>query len=60
MKKALIIALILLVIGAILVGIGWALLQKYPIEKGIVTEDLAGDGKRYSTSEVGDWVAANI
>ena len=30
------------------------------IEKGIVTEDLAGDGKRYSTSEVGDWVAANI
>ena len=30
------------------------------IDKGIVTEDLAGDGKKYSTSEVGDWVAANI
>lgn len=30
------------------------------IDKGIVTEDLAGDGKKYSTSEVGDWVAAHI
>ncbi len=30
------------------------------IDKGIVTEDLAGDGKKYSTSEVGDWVAENI
>ena len=30
------------------------------IDKGIVTEDLAGDGKKYNTSEVGDWVAANI
>ena len=30
------------------------------IDKGIVTEDLAGEGKKYSTSEVGDWVAANI
>ncbi|MDD5950264.1 MAG: 3-isopropylmalate dehydrogenase [Bacteroidales bacterium] len=30
------------------------------IEKGIVTEDLAGNGKAYSTSEVGDWIAANI
>ncbi len=30
------------------------------IDKGIVTEDLAGDGKKYSTSEVGDWVAKNI
>jgi 3-isopropylmalate dehydrogenase len=30
------------------------------IDKGIVTEDLAGTGKAYSTSEVGDWVAANI
>lgn len=30
------------------------------IEEGIVTEDLAGDGKAYSTSEVGDWVAAHI
>lgn len=30
------------------------------IEKGIVTEDLAGNAKAYSTSEVGDWIAANI
>ncbi|MDO4212980.1 MAG: 3-isopropylmalate dehydrogenase [Bacteroidales bacterium] len=30
------------------------------IDAGIVTEDLAGDGKAYSTSEVGDWVALNI
>ncbi|MCR5003264.1 MAG: 3-isopropylmalate dehydrogenase [Bacteroidales bacterium] len=30
------------------------------IDEGIVTEDLAGSGKAYSTSEVGDWVAANI
>ena len=30
------------------------------IDAGIVTEDLAGDGKAYSTSEVGDWVASNI
>lgn len=30
------------------------------IDEGIVTEDLAGDGKAYSTSEVGDWVAAHI
>jgi len=30
------------------------------IEKGIVTVDLAGEGKAYSTSEVGDWIAANI
>ena len=30
------------------------------IEEGIVTEDLAGTGKAYSTTEVGDWVAANI
>ena len=30
------------------------------IDAGIVTEDLAGEGKAYSTSEVGDWVAANI
>jgi len=30
------------------------------IDNGIVTEDLAAGGKAYSTSEVGDWVAANI
>lgn len=31
------------------------------IDEGIVTEDLAADGeKKYSTSEVGDWVAAHI
>lgn len=30
------------------------------IDAGIVTEDLAGDGKAYSTSEVGDWVASNV
>lgn len=30
------------------------------IEAGVVTEDLANGAKSYSTSEVGDWVAANI
>ena len=30
------------------------------IEAGVVTEDLADGAKSYSTSEVGDWVAANI
>ena len=31
------------------------------IEQGIVTEDLAAEGeKRYSTSEVGDWIASYI
>lgn len=30
------------------------------IDEGIVTEDLAAGGKAYSTSEVGDWVSANI
>ena len=30
------------------------------IDAGIVTEDLADGGKAYSTSEVGDWVAAHI
>jgi 3-isopropylmalate dehydrogenase len=30
------------------------------IDEGIVTEDLAAGGKAYSTSEVGDWVAAYI
>jgi len=30
------------------------------IENKIVTEDLAGSGRVFSTSEVGDWVAENI
>lgn len=30
------------------------------IDEGIVTEDLANGGKSYSTSEVGDWIAAHI
>lgn len=30
------------------------------INKGIVTEDLSGEGKAYSTSEVGDWIASAI
>lgn len=30
------------------------------IDANYVTEDLANGGKAYSTSEVGDWVAANI
>ena len=30
------------------------------IDNNIVTEDLSGSGKAYSTSEVGDWVASNI
>ncbi|WP_242158408.1 3-isopropylmalate dehydrogenase [Aestuariivivens sediminis] len=30
------------------------------LAEGIVTEDLANDGKAYGTSEVGDWLAANI
>ena len=30
------------------------------IDNNIVTEDLSGTGKAYSTSEVGDWVASNI
>ena len=30
------------------------------LEKGIVTEDLSGDNKAYKTSEIGDWLAANI
>jgi 3-isopropylmalate dehydrogenase len=28
--------------------------------EGIVTEDIAEGGKAYKTSEVGDWLAANI
>jgi 3-isopropylmalate dehydrogenase len=30
------------------------------LEKGIVTIDIAGESKAYSTSEVGDWLAANV
>ena len=30
------------------------------IDEGVVTEDLANGGKSYSTSEVGDWIAAHI
>jgi len=30
------------------------------LEVGIVTVDIAGDGKAYTTSEVGDWLAAQI
>ncbi|GGD09464.1 3-isopropylmalate dehydrogenase [Hyunsoonleella pacifica] len=30
------------------------------LEKGMVTEDLADGGTSYGTSEVGDWLAANI
>ncbi|MCF8358359.1 MAG: 3-isopropylmalate dehydrogenase [Prolixibacteraceae bacterium] len=30
------------------------------LNEGIVTEDIAGDGKAYKTSEVGDWLAGYI
>jgi 3-isopropylmalate dehydrogenase len=30
------------------------------LAEGIVTEDIAEGGKAYKTSEVGDWLAANI
>ncbi|MBN2484921.1 MAG: 3-isopropylmalate dehydrogenase [Bacteroidales bacterium] len=30
------------------------------MEAGIVTVDIAGDGKAYKTSEVGDWLAQNV
>lgn len=30
------------------------------LAEGVVTEDLAGKNKAYKTSEVGDWIAANI
>lgn len=30
------------------------------LEEGYVTEDLSEDGKAYKTSQVGDWLAANI
>ncbi len=47
MKKALIIALICLVIGALLVGAGWVLLQKYPTEMNTVKDNV----QRYDTEE---------
>ena len=30
------------------------------IASGIVTKDIAGEGRAYSTSEVGDWIASHI
>ena len=30
------------------------------LAEGIVTEDLAEGGKSFKTSEVGDWLAANV
>ena len=30
------------------------------LTEGVVTEDLAGDNKAYKTSEVGNWLAANV
>ena len=30
------------------------------LDQGVVTEDLAGEGKAYGTKEVGDWLSANI
>lgn len=30
------------------------------LAEGVVTEDLASDGKAYGTSEVGDWLAAHV
>jgi 3-isopropylmalate dehydrogenase len=30
------------------------------LNEGVVTEDIAGDGKAYKTSEVGDWLAGYI
>jgi len=30
------------------------------LEAGIMTEDIAGDGKAYTTSEVGEWIARYI
>lgn len=38
MKTALIIALVLLVIGVIIVGVGWMLLQKFPVEKNTLKD----------------------
>ena len=38
MKTALIVALILLVVGALLAGAGWIILQKYPIQQNVVKD----------------------
>ena len=38
MKTALIVALILLVVGVLLAGAGWVLLQKYPIQQNVVKD----------------------
>ena len=38
MKTALTVALILLVVGALLAGTGWVLLQKYPIQQNVVKD----------------------
>lgn len=40
MKTVLIIALICLIVGALLVGLGWVLLQKYPIQKNVVKDSV--------------------
>ena len=40
MKIALIIALVCLIVGALLVGLGWVLLQKYPIQKNVVKDSV--------------------
>lgn len=40
MKTVLIIALVCLIVGALLVGLGWVLLQKYPVEKNIVKDSV--------------------
>ena len=40
MKTALIIALILLVVGVLLAGAGWVLLQKYPIQQNVVKDTI--------------------
>ena len=34
--------------------------QPASLEAGIMTEDIAGDGKAYTTSEVGEWIARYI
>ena len=38
MKTALIIALVCLLVGALLIGIGWVLLEKYPIEQSNIKD----------------------
>ena len=47
MKKALIIALICLIAGVLIFGIGWGLLQKHPTEMNTVTDNV----QRYGTEE---------